>query len=503
MKLDNKFNIKFILSIILIFIFYIILNFAFIKIFPISNTDIIQQDLISDSFLKNNNFLYIDDLDKNNSYSYLWVRWLLFYDNNKAFSSSSMPGMIILESIFKWIDNNLLIILNPIFALILLIYIFKIIELITHKFNIKIILAISIIILISSHSIYNGSFLFNNFSTVALFFMWLYYLLNIKKSYKFGIIFTIICWILLFMRIEIILFYLPFVLYRFPSLLRFSYIYILFFVLFLIPFYLYHKIYFNWFLNFNNPTFRLNHFQDFKIDNNIWNPIINFIINFDIYIFLKNIYFQFLLVSPFFLFFLLYLIKKNNNKILFKKYFILLIFIILIQFFFYLWKIWSWFYFESWWIWSSYTRYLYISWIIIYILWLIYIFNIKNKLFIVSTISLLIIFNISHSFNSEMWLWYFISEWWYAKNLREEINNLEWKKIIFTNFDDKYIYWAKDTKIIPHVAIPPSHKINIISNYINNNKNYDFYLYRYDDNICYYFKCEFTNIRFLYKIKNY
>jgi len=463
---------------------------------------------MSENFINKWNFFYLDQLDKNQPTTerYIWIRWLLYFKENNAFSASSMPGMIILFTLFRWINNVLLVFINPIFIFILFIYLFKIIRLFFGNISYKLWLVISIIIILSSQTIYNWSFLFNNLAATTLFVVWLYYLLQIDKSYKYWLLFSLFLGITMWFRYPIVIFYLPFVLYKFFPLLKKSYIYIIPFILFLIPLIYYQNIYFHGFLNFNNPTYRLNHFEK-NIQNitNNWNFLSTIINYFNFKVLINNLINQFLKVNPIiillFIIWILNIKNKNKNKNKNKIIFILYLLIVM-QCIFYCWKIWSWYYFSDWWIWSSYTRYLFITWISIYVLSIYYLLkvNIKKRFKVIIT-SLLIIFNISYAINSQMGLRYFYSTSNTIYNIKNELQSyLPNKSIILTDFDDKYFYWLKNVKLLPYIAIPPNNYKKVINNYIVKNPNYKFYLYRKNKIICNLFECKNTPIKNLYKL---
>jgi len=378
-----------------------------------------------------------------------------------------------IQALFKLINLPTFFI-NPIFVLIGLYFFNKIVDIFI--FNNRFWSLFATAIYFSSGAfIHNSSLPFKDLVATATFFVGLYYILNgiyNKKASNFAL-FGFFAGVTMWMSYPSIIFYLPVLALHLFTIrneilkrqnLKNLIITLIFFFPLLFSLYIYQVTVFDGFLNFNNPVFRLNHYEAF----NVRSSISSFVLNVNINQLPVNFFNQIFLVNPILISFsilgFLYVIydcikKKKVNKVL-----LVLLVLVAMQFLFYLGKTWYGDFLKGS-VATSYSRYLLISWGVLIILSVSAIKRMVNSLTVRHTrkksalILLIIYFVVSGSVVALFSLKPDIENSEMANKLRNDITkNTPKNSIIFTSYYDKHIYPVRQTAI--YVAIPEEERLN-------------------------------------------
>ncbi|HRT39850.1 MAG TPA: glycosyltransferase family 39 protein [Candidatus Woesebacteria bacterium] len=454
-----KKNIILNLTLLLIFIISILVNYSIQKNnFP--NTDTNQNDLFSNLLISNKSYKYINNLNLKYSPPIFGIRGLLFFKD--GFVPSSLPGMIFLVALFKLVSPKLLFLLNPLFSVLCLIYVHKIIN--KYVFSDHIISTLCIVIIyLSGPFLYVSNTPFKDLPSTTFFIIGLFFLLEaIYKDKKIPyFLFGLFAGISMWFNYPSVLFYLPFILLllwdpqkgclkkiKIKNIIIAS---IPFSFLFILLYFFQTKTY-NGFLNFNNPIYNLNHYQLSSSSNGI----LSFIFKINIKNFITNIINQVFFVNPILVslsiisILKIFLKKLNKSVDIILKY---LFYIVILQCLFFVGKNWSGSGFVGS-VGTSFSRYLLISWIIIVVIGVYYLHNIlKTKIIFYISIFILLVTNIYQAFLSDMSIKYFLDTSKWTNTFQTQIlKKTENNAIIFTNMYDKYIYPVRQTAI--YVSIP-------------------------------------------------
>lgn len=457
-----------------IFVVSLALNFVTQR-YSVPFVDTNQIDLYSDLLRKNQTLRYDNKLNVKYGIPIFGIRSLLDFGHN-YFVPSVIPGIIMIHAIFKFMNLPTFFI-NPIFVIMGLYFFNKIVNIFI--FNNRFwSLATTVIYFSSGAFIFVSSLPFKDLVATATFFAGLYYILNgtyDRKASNFAL-FGFFAGVTMWMSYPNIIFYLPALALYLLTIrneilkrqnLKNLIISFIFFSPFFISLYIYQVSLFDGFLNFNNPIFRLNHYEAF----NVRSSISSFVLDVNIIQLLVNFWNQFFLVHPILISFsilgLLYVIfdgikKKRVNKVL-----LVLLVLVTMQFLFYLGKTWSGVFIQGG-AGTPYSRYLLISWGVLVILSVGAVKRMVNALNIVyaskktvlTLIFICLIFSglISGLF-SRMAVKSYIDASELANELRNDIiKNTPENSIIFTSFYDKYIYPVRQTAI--YVAIPEEERLN-------------------------------------------
>lgn len=477
---EKYFELIFFLCILII---SLALNLA-VQEYAFPNTDTNQNDLFSNLLIENQSLEYNSELNERYDVPIFGIRGLLNFGGN--FVPSIVPGSIVIVTLFKFTSSEVLFLINPIFVFICLWYFYRIINKFIFKNKFWSLFTV-LVYFFSGAFLYVSSTPFKDLAATATFFVGLYYFLNgiyEKKTVNF-LLFGFFAGVTMWMSYPNVIFYLPvIILYLFTikkevfkkeNLRNLKTSFASFLILF-IPLYIYQASLFRGFLNFNNPIFRLNHYDVFDV----YRSSFGFILDIDFSKLLANAYNQFFLVNPILISFsilgLLYLIfwYKKNKEI--NKYLIVLLAIIAMQFLFYLGKDWSGVFFEGS-VGTSYSRYLLISWGLLIVLATYAIRKLINKKLILIFFSIFLIFSgLSSGLYSDMAVNYFIdtSEW--SNTLKTDIvENTPENAIFFTSFYDKHIYPVRQTAI--YVALPEEERANTTINLMKKLLNDEYPVY--------------------------
>lgn len=461
-KKNKYFEVIFFLCIFIISLF---LNLAVQK-YQFPNTDTNQNDLFSNLLIEQGLFRYKNELNQKYNPPIFGIRGLLNFGD--GFVPSSIPGMIIILALFKFVSSKIIFLINPIFVFIGLYFFYRIIDKFVFKSKQHSLVTITIYFF-SGAFLYVSSTPFRNLVATSLFFVGLYYFLNAiyeQRRVNF-LLFGFFAGVTIWLDYPSIVFYLPIVIlylldikkkfFERENLKSFTYCFTSFMVVFF-PLYIYQVKLFNGFLNFNNPLFQLNHFL---VSNNT--GVLNFILTVDFHKLFINFYNQFFLVNPllisFSIFALVFVFLKYKKEKRVNKVLIVFLAIILMQFLFYLSKDWSGVFFKSS-VGTSFARYLLISWGLLIVLAVYTIKRLVDKKFILIILIIFFIFSgLNTGLYSDMAIKYFIDKSKWANNFKEEIIlKTPENSIIFTSFYDKYIYPVRQTAV--YVAIPEDERIN-------------------------------------------
>jgi len=462
-KKNKYFEVIFFLCIFIISLF---LNLAVQK-YQFPNTDTNQNDLFSNLLIEQGLFRYNNELNQKYNPPIFGIRGLLNFGD--GFVPSSIPGMIIILALFKFIYSKIIFLINPLFVFIGLYYFYRIID----KFIFK---GQSYSLITTALFFFSGAFLYVSSATfkdsvaTSLFFVGLYYFLNAiheKKRSDF-LLFGFFAGVTIWLNYPSIIFYFPVVIFYLFNIKKdffkkeiFKNLAVcstLFLVVFF-PLFVYQVKLFNGFLNFNNPLFQLNHFEAFSKKTGV----LDFILAIDFHQLFTNFYNQIFLVNPLLVsfsilalifIFLNYKKERSVNKIL-----IIFSAIILMQFLFFLGKKWSGVFFEGS-VGTSYARYLLVSWGLLTVLSVYTIKKLIDKKIILSVLIIFFIFSgLNKGLYSDMTIKYFIDTSKRANNIKEAIVlKTPENSIFFTSFYDKYIYPVRQTAV--YVAIPKDERID-------------------------------------------
>jgi len=457
------------------FIASLFLNFSTQK-YRVPNTDINQIDLFSDLLIKNQTLRYENGLNEEYGVLIFGIRSLFNFGEN-YFVSSVLPGIIMIQSLFKFVNLPPFFI-NPVFVFVGLWFFNKIVSsfILNEKFWS---LSTTVIYFSSGAFVFVSSLPFKDLVATSTFFAGLYYLLNGiygKKATHFAL-FGFFAGVTMWINYLNVLFYLPafglFLLkvrnriFKKQNVKNLA-IFFMFFLPLFVLLYFYQVSLFGGFLGFQNPAFSLNHYEEFNIDRG---NVSSFIFNVNVYSLLANFYNQFFLVNHLlislsifgFLIIVFDILKgKKQNEVL-----SVMLMIVAMQFLFYLSKTWSGVSFQGS-VGTSYSRYLLISWGVLVILSVYSVKRILNSLntgqmlrrtVLALLIIYLILSGLAVGLSSKMAVlsWIETSEW--ANDLRNDvINNTPENSIIFTSFYDKFVYPARQTAI--YVAIPEGERTN-------------------------------------------
>ena len=474
MKLNKFKRLEFTLF-LSIFVVSLFLNFATQK-YSVPNTDMNQTDLFSDLLTKNQTLWYHDQMNVRYGIPIFGIRGLLNFGND-YFVPSVSPGTIIIQALLKFANLSTFFI-NPIFVVIGLYFFNKIVSIFI--FNNRFWSLVTTTIYFSSGAfIFVSSVPFKDLVATATFFVGLYYILNgiyDKKALNFAL-FGFFASVTMWMSYPNIIFYLPVLALHLFTVrneilkrqnLKNLIITLVFFFPLLFSLYIYQVTLFDGFLNFNNPVFRLNHYEA-----NIahQSSISSFILNVNIDQLPVNVFNQIFLVNPILISFsilgLLYVIFDGIKKKRVNKVSLVLLALVAMQFLFYLGKAWSGVIFRGS-AGTSYSRYLLISWGVLIILSvgavkrMVNALNIgyASKRTVLTLIFICLVFSglISGLYSSMAVISYIETSEWANKLRNDIIENTPKNSIIFTSYYDKYIYPARQTAI--YVAIPEEERLN-------------------------------------------
>ena len=470
MKLNKFKRLEFTLF-LSIFVVSLSLNFATQK-YSVPNTDRHQTDLFSDLLIKNQTLLYYNELNVKYGIPIFGIRGLLNFGND-YFVPSVLPGTIIIQALFKFINLSTFFI-NTIFVLVGLYFFNKIADIFI--FNNRFWSLVTTTIYFSSGAfIFVSSLPFKDLVATATFFVGLYYILNgiyNRKAFNFAL-FGFFAGVTMWMSYPNIIFYLPALALHLFTIrnkilkrqnLKNIIITFIFFFPFFISLYIYQVRLFDGFLNFNNPVFSLNQYEAFSDRTSI--P--SFILNVNISQLPINFFNQIFLVNPilisFSIFGSLYVVYDGVKKKKVNKVLLVLLMVVAMQFLFYLGKTWYGDFLRGS-VATSYSRYLLVSWGVLIILSVSAIRRMVNLLTVRHTrkksalILLFIYFVVSGLVVGLFSLKPDIESAEMADELRNEIiENTPKNSIIFTGYHDKHIYPVRQTAI--YVAIPKEERLN-------------------------------------------
>jgi len=474
MKLNKFKRLEFTLF-LSIFVVSLSLNFATQK-YSVPNTDRHQTDLFSDLLIKNQTLLYYNELNVKYGIPIFGIRGLLNFGND-YFVPSVLPGTIIIQALFKFINLSTFFI-NPIFVVMGLYFFNKIVSIFI--FNNRFWSLVTTTIYFSSGAfIFVSSLPFKDLVATATFFVGLYYILNgiyNRKAFDFAL-FGFFAGVTMWMSYPNIIFYLPALALHLFTIrnkilkrqnLKNIIITFIFFFPFFISLYIYQVRLFDGFLNFNNPVFKLNHYEA-----NIarTSSISSFILNVNISQLPVNFFNQIFLVNPILISFsilgFLYVIFDGIKKKRVNKVSLVLLALVAMQFLFYLGKSWSGVTFKGS-AGTSYSRYLLVSWGVLIILSvgavkrMVSALNISyvSKRTVLTLIFICLVFSglISGLYSSMAVISFIETSEWANKLKNDIIENTPKNSIIFTSYYDKYIYPVRQTAI--YVAIPQEERLN-------------------------------------------
>jgi hypothetical protein len=450
------------------------LNFATQR-YSFPNPDTNQSVLFSDLLVRNQTLWYYNELNVKYVISIFGIRSLLNFGHS-YFVPSVIPGIIMIQALFKFVNLPTFLI-NPIFVLIGLYFFNRIANIFIFN-NRPWALYTTAIYFSSGAFIHNSSLPFKDLVATTTFLAGLYYVLDgiyNKKASSFAL-FGFFAGVTMWMSYLNVIFYLPTLgLYLFTirneilkkqNLKNFIVAFAFFFPLF-ISLYVYQVTVFDGFLNFNNPVFRLNHYEAYEVRSSIS----SFVLDVDISQLPVNFFNQIFLVDPILISFSilgsLYVIYDGIKKKKVNKVLLVLLVLVALQFLFYLGKPWYGDFLKGSVV-TSYSRYLLISWGVFIILSVnairrvIYALRVRHSRKKLVLILLFVYFVVSGLVSGLLSQWAIkydieVSEW--SHEVRNDIiENTPKNSIIFTSYSDKHIYPVRQTAI--YVSIPKEERLN-------------------------------------------
>jgi hypothetical protein len=409
-----------------------------------------QIHLFTELFLKTGTFSYETPLSSYSEYPIFGIRGLLNFEGKKL-STSVIPGIVIIYIVFTLLSKYSLILINPIFALLSLFYLFLIFRdfVFEGKTNPA---AISVSLFAIC-----GVFLHNSvlpLKDIPFLFFFLGYVLYAFKFIKEGshndlFLSSVLLGIAIWINYPAILFAVPLILGTVlqhrtkTSLLKKSIIFFIPLLIILLPLVLYQIEYTGGFLNFNSPTYRLIYAEPYNTPG-----ILNFLLDVSLKDALSNFINHVLFVSPALIIICLAYFALISKKIKYNRYGIMLACIVALQFFLYLSKGWS----GTELVGSagtSYSRYLLFSWAMFFGVFGIIIDNkILTKRFVVLLIFFIITGGVFTGLYSSGAVvdYHKVSGW--ANDVKTKIEEqTPENSIFFAGFNDKNIYPVRQTAI--------------------------------------------------------
>jgi hypothetical protein len=436
------------------------------------NTDFNQINLFSKLILEESTMHYDNPLNNRFNYPIFGIRGLMNFGSNKLLSSTVIPGVVIVYALFGGISKNLTNLINPLFILLSLLFFYLILKKFIFKDRGVLTFITLILFSLSASFIYVSGTPFKDIIATSIFLASLYYSFKVIKNNQNNdlILFSILLSVSIWLNYVSVIFFLPsfiFAIYKWKFEIfniKKILIFIIPFLIVFIPLVLYQINYTGGFLKFNSPDFVLNYNNPESNPRGIFSFLLSFNTDKLYHNFLNQIVFLSPIIAITFLLSLPLLLIVRDKK--FNIYLSILLFIILLQFMFFLTKSWS----GEGFIGSSgtsYVRYLLVSWGFIFTLSVFTLSKlIKNKKSLLIIIMLILCGGIISGIYSEMSIDYFIETSSWTNSFKEKIvENTPEGAIIFSGYNDKYIYPVRTIAIYP--AIPKDIRVNYTTEMID------------------------------------
>jgi len=470
-KIDKIAIIFFLLSIILLGI----ISYENLKYEATTNPDFLQNIFFSKLLADTGSLKYCNQYNLDYNTFIFGSRGFKLTTDPHCLTHGSMHGFIIILGILRVISDKIIYFIVPFFAVIALVFFYKLCNLFFTK---EISLIGIALLLFSSSFFFHSVILVNNIPAMSFLTLTLYYFLRAFKDRKEKdlILCSIFAGIMMWIRYEFVIFLLPLVV---PFLRKkdrgkfriknFVLPFIIFFI-FLAGLYWVNLELYGGLFNFKGTeetrlasseyygkevsTYKILSFLPPFSPSLYFENFLRFVVNFNPFIFI------------FFLFSILFLLghKQKRNKIFFNNSFWILISIFIIPIVFYLGSVWS---EKEYIVATAYSRYLLPTYSMM-VLFSLFLIKKLNKKLLMFCVFIFLLFNISISFNSPGALKDFnLSQKTFIDKQKDILKNIpEENAVVFTAYFDKYIFPKRTTAI--YTSFPENERINKTTSIILN-----------------------------------
>lgn len=487
----NLISIIFIVILITTITFTIIASYKNNGFINVNSPDALQTNLFASSIVENKEIIFCVHINNSLADNILGSRGLFYVPNMPGcLTHSNQHGFILIVAMFKSISELLLPLINPLFFILIICYIYLITNLI-YKDKKSTILSI-IIFILSPVAIFYSINIFNNLAESLFLLMSIYYFLKWKESNNNSclILMSITLALATWIRYPSILYILPFILILIMErekiklrsfIVPIAIFFILILMLLILNFHLYGTIFGSVSTNLdsNKSTANADYYFYDRGESIVY--LLPFY-GFDIY--LSNVFrYLILIFIPISLFvFASFFSGIFNKKNIIKSYSLITFFIVLINTFIYFGSIWNGYHFNFLTVGNSYVRYFTLPYILMIILVSKNIKDLlrKNHIFIFLIMIVLIFSFINFSVNANSGI---LSTIQINKRANLEKNNLlsqiPEKAIVFTVLKDKYLFPERMTAI--YSSYPEEDRINLTTSAVLNLLNLGYSVYFLDD----------------------